>query len=353
MFCWYAEFKEEIVLTACAERAGQLMRADRLLSILLLLQAHQRMTARELAQRLEVSERTILRDMSALGFAGVPVRAERGAGGGWTLLDSYRTTLTGLKEAEVQALFLTRPQRVLADLGLDKAAEVGLLKLLAALPSASRRGAQDISQRIHVDVDGWRRAEEATPFLPVAQEAVWQERRLRLVYQRGDDSVVERIVDPLGLVAKGSVWYLVAGVEGEPRSYRVSRVREAALQEESCVRPDGFDLVTYWERSTLEFKAALPRYPATLRVAASLLGRLRQGERYTRLEAEEQPDAEGWVRVEMRFEEERNAVEFIMGFGDQIAVIAPVELRALVIRQAAAILARYGRDATSDGAGFA
>jgi predicted DNA-binding transcriptional regulator YafY len=263
------------------------------------------------------------------------------------LLDSYRTTLTGLKETEVQALFLTRPQRLLADLGLDKAAEVGLLKLLAALPSASRRGAQDISQRIHVDVGGWRRAEEATPQLPVLQEAVWQERRLRMVYQRGDESVVERVVDPLGLVAKGSVWYLVAGVEGEPRSYRVSRVREASLLEEPCARPDDFDLVAYWERSTQEFTAALPRYLATLRVEANLLGRLRQGERYTQLEAEEPPDAEGWARVEMRFEEEHNAVEFILGFGGRIEVVAPDELRTQVIQQAEAILALYAQASAS------
>ncbi|HEY7022138.1 MAG TPA: YafY family protein [Ktedonobacterales bacterium] len=323
------------------------MRADRLLSIMLLLQARQRMTARDLAQRLEVSERTILRDMSALGSAGIPVRAERGAGGGWMLLDSYRTTLTGLKESEVQALFLTRPTRLLADLGLDKAAEVGLLKLLAALPSASRRGAQDISQRIHVDVGGWRRAEEATPQLPILQEAVWQERRLRMVYQRGDESVVERVVDPLGLVAKGSVWYLVAGVEGEPRSYRVSRVREASLLEEPCARPDSFDLVEYWERSTQEFTAALPRYLATLRVEAGLLGRLRQGERYTQLEAEETPDAGGWARVEMRFEEEHNAVEFILGFGDRIEVVAPDKLRAQVIQQATAVLALYAQTSAS------
>jgi predicted DNA-binding transcriptional regulator YafY len=325
------------------------MRADRLLSILLLLQAHQRMTARDLARRLEVSERTILRDMSALGSAGIPVRAERGVGGGWMLLNSYRTTLTGLKDTEVQALFLTRPQRLLADLGLDKAAEVGLLKLLAALPSASRRGAQDISQRIHVDVGGWRRVEEATPQLPILQEAVWQERRLRMVYQRGDESVVERVVDPWGLVAKGSVWYLVAGVEGEPRSYRVSRVQEATLLEEPCARPDGFDLVAWWDRSTAEFTAALPRYLAILRVEASLLGRLRQGERYTQLEAEEPPDAEGWARVEMRFEEEHNAVEFILGFGVQIEVVAPDELRTQVIQQAEAILALYAQVGVSTG----
>jgi predicted DNA-binding transcriptional regulator YafY len=173
------------------------------------------------------------------------------------------------------------------------------------------------------------------------QEAVWQERRVRIVYQRGDESVVERVVDPLGLVAKGSVWYLVAGVEGEPRSYRVSRVREATLLEESCARPENFDLVEYWERSTKEFTAALPRYLATLRVEASLLGRLRQGERYTQLEAEEPPNVKGWAQVEMRFEEEHNAVEFILGFGDRIKVVAPEELRAQVIQQAEATLALY------------
>jgi predicted DNA-binding transcriptional regulator YafY len=251
---------------------------------------------------------------------------------------------------EAQALFLTRPPRLLADLGLDKAAEVGLLKLLAALPSASRRGAQDISQRIHVDVGGWRRAEEPTPQLPILQEALWQERRLRMVYQRGDDSVVERVVDPLGLVAKGSVWYLVACVEGEPRSYRVSRVLEAAPLEEPSVRPDGFDLVAYWERATTEFTAALPRYPATLRVEASLLGRLRQGERFARVEAEEAPDATGWARVEMRFEEEHHAVEFVLGFGDRIEVVAPDELRAQVIEQARAVLTLYGAEGASNSA---
>jgi predicted DNA-binding transcriptional regulator YafY len=259
------------------------------------------------------------------------------------LLDSYRTTLTGLTESEVQALFLTRPRRLLTDLGLDKAAEIGLLKLLAALPSASQRGAQGISQRIHVDVGGWRRAVEATPHLPILQEAIWRERRLRVVYQRGDESVVERLVDPLGLVAKGSVWYLIAGVEGELRSYRVSRVQDVALLEEPCVRPEGFDLVAWWERSTAEFIATLPRYLATLHVRASLLGRLRQGDRYTQIEAEAAPDATGWARVEMRFEEERDAVEFILSFGDRIEVITPDRLRALVIQQAEAILARYGQ----------
>src|SRR5438477_2763226 len=153
------------------------MRADRLVSILLLLQVHRRTTASELAKRLEVSERTIYRDMDALGAAGVPVTAERGVGGGLMLMGPYRTNLTGLNEAEIQALFLTKPSTLLADLGLDKASDAALVKLLAALPSMSRQGAEYVQQRIHIDVQGWNRPEEAVPCLPLLQEAIWQERR--------------------------------------------------------------------------------------------------------------------------------------------------------------------------------
>src|SRR5262249_53478914 len=155
------------------------------------------------------SERTIHRDMGALGAAGVPVTAERGTGGGWRLIEGYRTNLTGLNAAEIRALFLAKPPRLLADLGLDKAAEAALIKLLAALPSGSRQGAEDIRQRIHVDVPGWGRGAESVPCLPALQEAIWQERRARITYER-EDATVERLVDPLGLVAKGRVWYLVA-----------------------------------------------------------------------------------------------------------------------------------------------
>src|SRR5712691_4174354 len=208
------------------------MRADRLLSVLLLLQVHRRLTARELAKRLEVSERTIHRDMDALSAAGFPVFAERGIGGGWMLVEGYRTNLTGLNKDEIQALFLTKPLRVLADLGLEKASNAALIKLSAALPSAHRDGAEHARQRIHVDVTGWNRSNESIEFLPALQEAIWQERKLKFSYQRGGGcDAVERLADPLGLVAKGSVWYLVAGVEGEIRSYRVSRVSGAALTE--------------------------------------------------------------------------------------------------------------------------
>ncbi len=219
------------------------MRADRLLSILLLLQVHQRITARDLAQRLEVSERTIHRDMDILSGAGIPVTAERGAGGGWALLDDYRTDLTGLNAAEIQTLFLATPTRLLADLGLRQAADAALIKLLAALPSVARQGAEYARQRIHVDAAGWQQSRDDVPILPLLQEAIWQERRVALGYRRGDGTTVERVVDPLGLVAKGSLWYLIAAADGETRTYRVSRVGSAVITDERCApgrfRPGG------------------------------------------------------------------------------------------------------------------
>jgi predicted DNA-binding transcriptional regulator YafY len=314
------------------------MRADRLLSIMLLLQVHRRMTARELARRLEVSQRTIHRDMEALSGAGVPVVAERGTGGGWRLLEEYRTNLTGLNETEIQALFLTRPPRLLADLGLDKASEAGLIKLLAAIPSGSRRRAEDIRARIHIDVPGWRPSEETARHLPLLQEAVWQERRLRLTYERADGTAVERIVDPLGLVAKGAVWYLVAAVEGEARTYRVSRIQRAELTDEACARPQDFDLAEYWERSEAQFRAHLPRYPATIRAHPTIAGRVRSGERFSRVAREYAPDEDGWIRFEMIFEEEHGAREFVLSFGPQIEVIEPAALREQVITAAQGIL---------------
>src|SRR2546425_5019045 len=260
--------------THTMKKRGGPMRADRLLSILLLLQVQQRMTARELAKRLEVSERTIHRDMEALSTAGVPVTAERGTGGGWSLLESYQTNLTGLTEMEIQALFLTGPARLLADLGLHQASEAALIKLLAALPSLSRRNAEYVRQRIYVDTAGWRNTEEAVPYLLTLQDAIWQERKLHFTYLRGDDTTVERLADPLGLVAKGSVWYLVAAGGGEVRTYRGSRVQNAKLIEEPCACPAGFELAAYWEQSAAKFKANLPRYHATIRARPDIVHRL-------------------------------------------------------------------------------
>jgi predicted DNA-binding transcriptional regulator YafY len=317
------------------------MRADRLLSIMLNLQVHRRLTARQLAQKMEVSERTIHRDMEALSVAGVPVTAERGAGGGWMLMEGYRTNLTGLNEAETQTLFLLKPSQLLNDLGLNKASEAALIKLLAALPSLSRRNAEYARQRIHVDVTGWSRAEESVPHLHTLQEAIWRERKLSFTYGQSDECLAERLVDPLGLVAKGSVWYLVADAAGEIRSYRVSRIQRATILDEPSARPPDFDLAAYWEQSSRKFKATLPRYQATVRVHPSIFPRLRYAGRFAHVEHVGEPDDDGWIRVRLRFDVEEMACEYALSFGAQLEVVEPPALREKVVRMAESVINFY------------
>lgn len=317
------------------------MRADRLISILLLLQMTQRLTARALAERLEVSERTIHRDMLALSAAGIPVVAERGVNGGWSLLENYRTNLTGLNAAELQTLFLSSPSNLLADLGLEKASEAALIKLLAALPSLTRQRAADIRQRIYIDAAGWHPSGESFPLLPVLQDAIWQERKLHVCYERGEGKTVERLCDPLGLVAKGNVWYLVAVVEGEIRTYRVSRILDAHLTEQSCTRPEGFDLAEFWQQSTRDFVANLPSYRAVFRVSSEVFPFFRGTMRNNRIEQIDAPDAEGWQQVHLRFDVEDEACLYGLGYGAQVEVIEPPALREKVLRMGQRVIDLY------------
>jgi len=319
------------------------MRADRLLSIMLILQVHGRITARELARRLEVSERTIHRDMEALSVAGIPVFAERGSGGGWALLEEYRTNLTGLSRSEIQALFLTKPSRLLADLGLGKASDSAFLKLLASLPSMHRADAEYVRQRIYVDPTGWGRADEAIPFLSAIQEAIWRERKLRLTYERSGRDPVERVVDPMGLVAKGSVWYLVAVADGDTRSYRVSRVLRAEISDDACARPEGFDLESFWEQATVRFKQSLPPYAVRVRASPDALLVMPYAGRFAKIEKVGSRDEEGWTEVLVRFDAEEVACEYVLSFGAQMEILEPGGLRNKVIKKAKDVIEFYAR----------
>ena len=320
------------------------MRADRLLSILLLLQANGRMTALVLAKRLEVSERTILRDMDALSGAGVPVVAERGVGGGWRLLDGYQTKLTGLTSPEIQSLFLARPPKLMADLGLKQAAEAAWIKLQAALPSEVREQAEFVRQRILIDTRGWRDNEETIASLPVLLEALWRGRQLRFDYVRADGVRSERVVDPLGLVARGNAWYLVADRGEDRRTYRVSRIAGAVALEQPCRRPPKFDLAAHWERASTEFREKLPRYYATFLLDDEGMARFRCHGR--RIEQEE-PDGNR-VRVRVRFIAEEEALQLALALGSLAVVVEPEGLRERVLSQAQAVVNRYREGLTCD-----
>jgi predicted DNA-binding transcriptional regulator YafY len=320
------------------------MRADRLLSLLMLLQTRGRMTAHKLAEELEVSERTIYRDIDALSAAGVPVYAERGPGGGCALLDSYRTNLTGLTQDEVRALFMLSIPAPLAELGVSQELKAALLKLAAALPEARRGDEEQVRQRIHLDAVWWFQSEEAVPHLQTIHRAVWQDRRLYLTYRLPFGAQVERPVDPYGLVAKAGVWYLVCATDGRMRVYRVSHVLAARLTDEPFERPAGFDLVAFWQTWCTEFERDRPYYPITARVAPALVPYLPQyfGDRIrAEIVQAGPPDAEGWLTLTLPFETLEAARDRILGFGSAIKVLAPEALRRSVLDFAAQIVALY------------
>src|SRR5215212_7953344 len=199
------------------------MRAGRLVSLLLLLQTRGLMTAEQLARELEVSVRTVHRDVEALSEAGVPIYADRGPHGGVRLVEGYRTRLTGMTGEEAEALFLSGLPGPAAELGLGTVVAAARLKVMAALPPELRTRASRLVERFHLDAAGWFQANEPVPLLGPLSEAVWESQRIRVGYDRGDKTV-DRVLEPLGLVLKAGVWYLVAGADGQPRTYRVSRV---------------------------------------------------------------------------------------------------------------------------------
>jgi predicted DNA-binding transcriptional regulator YafY len=322
------------------------MRADRLLSMLMLLQARGKMTAQVLAEELEVSVRTIYRDLDALSAAGVPVYAERGPGGGCALLDSYRTTLTGLTQDEVRALSMVSIPAPLAELGVSQQLQTALLKLAAALPASRRDDEERVRQRIHLDSAEWFQMVEPVPHLQTIQQAVWDDRKLHLTYHLPFEAQAEWLVDPYGLVAKASTWYLVCGRNGHIRTLRVSRVLDAQIAEETFERPAGFDLVAFWKEWCAGIEDSRPTYPVTVRVAPDLIPYLRQhfGDAVRDLIAQAgPPDAEGWILLTLPFETLEAARERILGYGRAVEVLQPQVLRKTIMDFAAQIVALYSR----------
>jgi predicted DNA-binding transcriptional regulator YafY len=312
------------------------MRADRLLSALLLLQAHGRLTSRELAKRLEVSERTMHRDMEALSASGVPVFAMRGSHGGWQLDEGWRTQVPALDESELRAFLMAQPQ-VVGDERLVHAAERALTKLIAALPVSLRERAASIRQRLHVDTTRWYGTIENLSMLPVVQDAVSRDRKLKIVYRRDGHEVAERTVDPLGLVAKGSAWYLVAYTPRGFRTYRVSRIEAAKLLDQPCERPHDFDLAAYWKSSTAQFRER-PRYNAILRLEPRTAETVKTWGCFSNVADRQDAGPEGWITMHAQFEDEEHACFIVLGLGPRADVLEPAKLRERVAADIARII---------------
>ena len=303
------------------------MRASRLLSILILLQLRGRLTAEALAAEFEVSVRTIYRDVEALSAAGVPVYADRGPGGGFALLDGYRTRLTGLTAAEAESLFLSGLPGPAAELGLKGPMAAAQRKLLAALPEGGSIGR--IAARFHLDPAEWYQAAESSPRLPAIAQAVWDQRRLWLRYESWN-GLRERVVEPLGLVLKGGAWYLVAAVGADRRTYKVASILDhRVLTDEPFTRPTGFDLAAHWAEAQRRFEAELRSNRARVRASPTGLKRIGALGAYARRAvAEAAPaEADGWRTVELPVEGLDHAARQLLGLGPEVVVIAPDELR--------------------------
>jgi predicted DNA-binding transcriptional regulator YafY len=321
------------------------MRADRLLSLMMLLQSRKQLTAEELANELEVSKRTIYRDIDALSVAGVPVYANGGPGGGYALLDSYRTTLTGLNENEVRALFMLTLPGPISDLGVTQQLKTAILKLTSSFTDDHNEHANYLRQRLHLDAASWFQKDEAVPHLKTLQEAVWQDCQLVLSYRRSNGQVSERTISPFGLVAKASIWYLVAATEHGMRGYRVSRIEAIQMTQIHFTRPQDFDLAEFWVDWVANYKTSLPTYPVTLRIGPDLAPVLPSilGNSVRALVEQAQPDSQGWRIIDYTFEKIEEAQTYVLGMGASVDVIAPEELRVSVLEIATEVVAHYSR----------
>jgi predicted DNA-binding transcriptional regulator YafY len=327
------------------------VRASRLINLLLLLQTRGRMTAAELAAQLEVSERTIHRDVESLSAAGIPVYAERGPHGGISLIEGYRTRLTGMTAEEAEALFLSGVPGPAAELGLGTVMAAARLKVLAALPPELRSRASRLVERFHLDVSGWYESGEEAPLLGVLSQAVWDSRQVDVVYDRGD-RLVERRLLPLGLVLKAGTWYLIASVEGQTRTYRMARFRGAEPTDRRFERPAGFDLAAFWAETTAAYERETERIEVTLRIHPRQIGVLADLAGASAVRAAETirlPDADpaGWPTLRLRMEWPSEAPARLLALGEMAEVLEPPELRQRIAELAGQAVRQYASAAAA------
>lgn len=317
------------------------MRGDRLMKIVLLLQSRGRMSTRELAEELEVTARTVSRDLEALGQAGIPIVAYRGRFGGWSLMEGYRSGLTGMTPDETAALLLRASSGPLDDVGLGGHYETALRKLRAAYSEPERRTAEFVRQRLLIDESEWDGSRGGVPAaLSVCQEAVWAGKRLRFEYAKESGGQRRaRIVEPLGLVVKQGNWYLAAQDGETVKTFRVSKMEGAQASDDFFRYPESFDLSVYWAEFVRTFPAKLPRYDTELSADEEALRALRE-ERFAHIRrCKKISESEYAVRADLETPE--FALRFLLGLGMSVRVLEPAELAAAIAEEARRVAERH------------
>ncbi len=321
------------------------MRASRLLTILILLQVRGRMSADALARELEVSVRTIYRDVDQLGAAGVPVYAERGRTGGFALLSGFRTNLTGLTTDEADAVSLIGLAQAAADLGFGAGAESARLKVLASLPPGAGKVAHRVASRFHLDAAPWYARHQPPPALQALAQAVWTDVQVDVTYESWK-GIARRKLSPLGLVMKAGEWYFAAARGSATRIYRVAAIRALELTRDAIQRPRNFDLATFWAGATREFETQLRSETALVRLSPRGVALLRDvspaGADAVAAQHAELP-ATGWIEARIPFEKEPHAVREALRMGAEMEVLEPTTLRDAVACEARRIAALHGR----------
>lgn len=311
--------------------------------IVLLLQSRGRMSTRELADELEVTARTVSRDLEAIGQSGIPIVAHRGRFGGWSLMEGYRSGLTGMTPDEAAALLLRASSGPLSDVGLGGHYETALQKLRAAYPEPDRQGADFLRRRLLIDESSWHARTATDPeSLAVCQEAVWEERLLAFDYAKDTASTSNdsnRLVEPLGLIVKRGVWYLAAKDRNTIKTFRVSKMLNIHLLEESFAYPENFDLAAYWQDSLRTFPDRLPHYEVSLVMTGKVLQAFRE-ERYVRILRAE-PMKNGQYEVEADLATQEFALRSVLGFGASVRVIQPSSLAKAVAAESERIREMY------------
>jgi predicted DNA-binding transcriptional regulator YafY len=306
------------------------MRASRLVAVLVHLQQRGPSTARQLAEQLEVSVRTIYRDVEALQAAGVPLWTEPGAHGGIRLVEGWDASPGGLTAEEASALFLAGAPAAAAELGLTTVLIAAQTKVLATLPPELHARATRVRERFHIDAPDWFASADDVPLLPVVADAVWTARRIDVRYGRGRHPVARRL-DPLGLVLKAGTWYLVAGHRGEPRTYRMSRIQRATVRTEAVERPQGFSLAAWWAESSREFDRSMLKAELRIRVGprgAWLLGHVADPAAAAEALAAAGPaDADGWRETWLAVESSRVGVSQLVALGGEVEILEPADAR--------------------------
>jgi len=319
------------------------VRADRLLNIMVLLQNNGKMTTEQLSRTLEVSQRTILRDMDALSLSGIPVIAERGKAGGWKLMDRFRSQISSLTLADMKTLFILPSEKILEELGLHNNGLDIRQKLLASMPGPAKRDAQQYLEKIYIDTGTWQQpSSEKSKALNIVQQALWENKKLSILYEKADGYRSQRLVHPLGLVSKGSAWYLVAlNDNNEYRNFRMSRIVQAAIEAEEFIRPEHFHLAEYWKQSKLDFTEALPSFEVQVLAHREMIGRMTFTDKFVKRVDANSETGKPLVNVTLKFNTEQEAIEYVLGYGGRIRLVQPEYLIDKIVQQARMVIEMY------------